>query len=1040
MFRRARLAALAAVCALELPCPLSSHALEFPGPAPGPAQSSNTNGLLRLENNVLSMAWALSNSQFSAATFVNKLSTQSWAQAGSELFRLEYSQMPTQAVRLNVAASECALVSGPQLRPSQPSSSSSRAGDRMPGQEVVASFLHSPSGLRVDWRAALRDEANYLRQFLTISGDNTNFQITGVELLDYATGTNVPAQVGIFLGSPAVAGQVFFGAETPFGNNTLAANRVRCSVPATLSLGTNVAYDLSGVVGVFPSGQQRRGFLFYLDRERAMPYRPFLHFNAWLDLAQNQTETTMLTNINAIDLEMRQRRGAALDSYVLDDGWDNPGMGFWAIDTNKFPHRFDVLANTVVNNGSHLGIWISPLGGYTWQTERVQAAINEGIITRALDLSLPSYYNWWTNKCATFISQNEVNYFKWDKAGTGVNPHFMALLRAAAALRGYTTNLFINVTVGSWPSPFWLSHVDSTWRGGQDLGAAGVGDAREQWITYRDGVTWGNVVRYAPLYPLNSLMLHGIIQANGGGSISQAGTDLRHEARSFFGSGLNLQELYLTPAMLTSNSWDQLAQAALWARSNAPTLIDSHWLGGNPNNLDIYGWASWCPAKGIIVLRNPSAETNSISLDVGAAFELPPCAATDYDLAPAYPDQRPNVTFAAAGQPTTFTLEPFEVMVLEASPHAGLVPPTIVQQPSPARVLLGGTATFSAAADGGPPLRLQWNFNGARLPDTTNSTLVLSNLTYDQAGDYQLQASNPVCAVSSRSARLTVVTPGPYSTALLSAKPVAYWRLDETNGPTVLDLASGHEGTALGNLTFGVPGALTNDLDTAVHFDAANHGSVDVNYAPELNAPAFSFELWARVTGGLNTYRSPLTSRDDSPPRGYICYASSNNRWEFWIGRGATPWQMLSGPMVVLGEWAHLGGTYDGTNMVLYVNGQPVASALVSFVPNTARPLRIGGGATESSGNYFFTGEVDEVAVYDHALTGSQVQQHYQAAPLLPRVGVERKGGGVRLTWPTGVLEQAHGVRGPWGSLTGVASPWTFYPTNSPLVFRLKVR
>ena len=91
-----------------------------------------------------------------------------------------------------------------------------------------------------------------------------------------------------------------------------------------------------------------------------------------------------------------------------------------------------------------------------------------------------------------------MNYFKWDNAGDGINPHFMALLRAADALRGWSTNLFINVTVGTWPSPFWLNSVDSIWRGESDTGAAGVGDAREQWITYRDGATWHSTVQPGP--------------------------------------------------------------------------------------------------------------------------------------------------------------------------------------------------------------------------------------------------------------------------------------------------------------------------------------------------------------------------------------------------------------------------------------------------------------------------------------------------------------------------------------------------------------
>ncbi|MCH8044121.1 MAG: PEP-CTERM sorting domain-containing protein [Planctomycetes bacterium] len=80
-------------------------------------------------------------------------------------------------------------------------------------------------------------------------------------------------------------------------------------------------------------------------------------------------------------------------------------------------------------------------------------------------------------------------------------------------------------------------------------------------------------------------------------------------------------------------------------------------------------------------------------------------------------------------------------------------------------------------------------------------------------------------------------------------------------------------------------------------------------------------------------------------------------------------------------EWAHLVGTYDGDTQRFYINGQEVGNALVGqgFGPNDAEPLRIGGGATEGNGNFFFEGDIDEVAVYDTALSPERVLAHYEA-------------------------------------------------------------
>ena len=127
-------------------------------------------------------------------------------------------------------------------------------------------------------------------------------------------------------------------------------------------------------------------------------------------------------------------------------------------------------------------------------------------------------------------------------------PHFMALLDVARNLRRENPEVFINVTVGTWPSPFWLNHVDSTWRNGSgDVGWAGVGDDREKWLTFRDGYCHRLFVMPPPLYPLNSVMHHGIVHGRcfQGQKVGKAGASLRTTPAFYFGNGAALQELYL---------------------------------------------------------------------------------------------------------------------------------------------------------------------------------------------------------------------------------------------------------------------------------------------------------------------------------------------------------------------------------------------------------------------------------------------------------------------------------------------------------------
>ena len=101
-----------------------------------------------------------------------------------------------------------------------------------------------------------------------------------------------------------------------------------------------------------------------------------------------------------------------------------------------------------------------------------------------------------------------------------------------------------------------------------------------------------------PLFPLNSLMLHGLIYARQAEHLgSDPEDDFTNEVHSYFGSGTQLQELYISHALLSKKNWDTIAEAANWSRSNAEVLRDTHWVGGDPGKLEVYGWAAWSPAS-----------------------------------------------------------------------------------------------------------------------------------------------------------------------------------------------------------------------------------------------------------------------------------------------------------------------------------------------------------------------------------------------------------------------------------------------------------
>jgi hypothetical protein len=131
--------------------------------------------------------------------------------------------------------------------------------------------------------------------------------------------------------------------------------------------------------------------------------------------------------------------------------------------------------------------------------------------------------------------------------------------------------------------------------------------------------------------------------------------------------------MYITHSLLTEKDWDILAEAAKWSRANADTLVDTHWIGGDPSLLEVYGWASWSPRKGILVMRNPSDKPQDFLVDVNDAFELPPDAPKIYNASSPWREdprenRQPPLITLSANAPYTFHLRPFQVLTLEARP------------------------------------------------------------------------------------------------------------------------------------------------------------------------------------------------------------------------------------------------------------------------------------------------------------------------------------------------------------------------------------
>ena len=214
-------------------------------------------------------------------------------------------------------------------------------------------------------------------------------------------------------------------------------------------------------------------------------------------------------------------------------------------------------------------------------------------------------------------------------------PEIDAVVRLLGEMRRAKQDVFVNCTVGTWASPFWVMFADSIWRGGNDFAMLGTGSARQRWLTYRDNKIHDRFVRPCPLFPLNSMMMHGIIVGRFGPPAVMDRSDSPKSTQDFadevwmgVACGTGLQEYYITPSLMHPAWWDILADGVKWMKANESALRDVHWVGGDPSADNggkgaIYGYASADAGKGIVILRNSSDETLDFAEPLWKVLDIP---------------------------------------------------------------------------------------------------------------------------------------------------------------------------------------------------------------------------------------------------------------------------------------------------------------------------------------------------------------------------------------------------------------------------------
>jgi subtilisin family serine protease len=306
---------------------------------------------------------------------------------------------------------------------------------------------------------------------------------------------------------------------------------------------------------------------------------------------------------------------------------------------------------------------------------------------------------------------------------------------------------------------------------------------------------------------------------------------------------------------------------------------------------------------------------------------------------------------------------------------------TLSGAPASASTVLGGSVSYTATVtslngftgdvalslSGLSAAQASWSFTPASIAAAGSSQLTIATSPTLAPGSYPLTVTGTSGSLS-HSAPVELVVDAPQG-------PVAAYGFEEGSGASVLD-ASGKSNTGtLQNATRTTGGR----FGSALSFNGTN-ARVNVPDASSLDLTnAMTLEAWLRPSA-LWGWRTALL-KEQPGNFVYALYANSNtNRPSGHVNVG-TDQNTRGTAQLALNTWTHLAATYDGTTLRLYVNGTLASSRPVNgAMPNSSGALRIGGNAVWGE---YFSGRIDEVRVYNRALTAGELQTD-MTSPVVP--------------------------------------------------------
>jgi hypothetical protein len=342
------------------------------------------------------------------------------------------------------------------------------------------------------------------------------------------------------------------------------------------------------------------------------------------------------------------------------------------------------------------------------------------------------------------------------------------------------------------------------------------------------------------------------------------------------------------------------------------------------------------------------------------------------------------------------------------SPLVSFVPQDVFY---PAPIAAGRGVTMTGIANGTLPLTNQWTFNGANLTDgaylgatvsgSHTASLTVTNLTYDNAGSYQLLVTNAYGMTNTLVEKITILPSTLVGQWLSGTQSLADLSGYAPAGKHDATLQAGTVGWSDDVPSVAPPGSYSLAFTNA-GLTVANSSTLDAGYTNTFDNQVnngLTVMCWAKGwPGQWNPFVSKngesvgwqLRQDGSQTPQTNACWTMRGSGGATQLGNGTTDMATRTIPTGSDGKWHHYVGTYSPVTglRTLYVDGILAAQTTANTVYSLASPehLMIGGRDAvpgNAFGNYF-TGNLYDVRVYNYELPEEQVVSIAKGVPQTP--------------------------------------------------------